>query len=374
MSKHAFLSASSSHRWLECPPSAKLCSGVADEVSDYALQGTDAHTLCEYKVKKYLGEKVRNPSKKLKFFNQEMDDCSDAYVSFIAEKVEKAKDDGLNPLVMVEQKLDFSRFVNRGFGTGDCVIIAGKTLHIIDFKYGKGVEISAENNPQMMCYALGAAEMFGVLYDIETVNMTIFQPRIANVSEWSLSIEELYSWAEGVLKPAAELAYNGEGEFKAGSHCRFCKIKANCRKRMEYNMENAKYDFSMPDTLKDEEISILLGKLDELVSWANDVKEYALKQALSGKKYEGFKVVAGRSSRKYVDDMKVAEAVKAAGYNPYEQKLLGVTAMTSLMGRQKFDEVLGELVTKPAGKPTLVPLSDRREPMNMAIDDFKEDK
>lgn len=374
MSKHAFLSASSSHRWLECPPSAKLCSGVADEVSDYALQGTDAHALCEYKVKKYLGEKVRNPSKKLKYYDQEMEECSDVYAGLITENVEKAKGDGLNPLVMIEQRLDFSRFVPQGFGTGDCVIIAGKTLHIIDFKYGKGVEVSAENNPQMMCYALGAAEMFGVLYDIETVNMTIFQPRIANVSEWSLSIEELYSWAESVLKPAAELAYNGKGEFKAGSHCRFCKIKANCRKRMEYNMELARYDFAMPDTLEDAEVAILLGRLDELISWASDVKEYALQQALSGKNYDGFKVVEGRASRKYSDDEKVAKAVKAAGYNPYEQKLLGVTAMTSLMGRQKFEEVLGELIIKPQGRPTLVPESDKREPITLAIDDFKEEK
>ncbi len=374
MTAHALLSASASHRWIECPPSARQCEKVADTTSEYALQGTDAHALCEYKVKKYLGEKVRNPSRKLKYYDQEMEECSDVYAGLITENVEKAKGDGLNPLVMIEQRLDFSRFVPQGFGTGDCVIIAGKTLHIIDFKYGKGVEVSAENNPQMMCYALGAAEMFGVLYDIDTVKMTIFQPRIANISEWSISIDELYHWANEVLKTAAELAYNGEGEYKAGNHCRFCKIKAKCRKRMEYNMELAKYDFAMPDTLEDTEISILLGKLDELISWAGDVKEYALQQALTGKTYEGYKVVEGRSSRKYVDDEKVAEAVKAAGFDPYEQKLLGVTAMTSLMGRKKFDEVLGELVIKPAGKPTLVPKSDKRAPITLAIDDFKEEK
>ena len=374
MIAHALLSASASHRWIECPPSARQCEKVADTTSEYALQGTDAHALCEYKVKKYLGEKVRNPSRKLKYYDQEMEECSDVYAGLITENIEKAKGDGLNPLVMIEQRLDFSRFVPQGFGTGDCVIIAGKTLHIIDFKYGKGVEVSAENNPQMMCYALGAAEMFGVLYDIDTVKMTIFQPRIANISEWSISIDELYHWANEVLKTAAELAYNGEGEYKAGDHCRFCKIKAKCRKRMEYNMELAKYDFAMPDTLEDTEISILLGELDELISWAGDVKEYALQQALTGKTYEGYKVVEGRSSRKYVDDEKVAEAVKAAGFDPYEQKLLGVTAMTSLMGRKKFDEVLGELVIKPAGKPTLVPESDKREPITLAIDDFKEEK
>ena len=287
---------------------------------------------------------------------------------------EKAKKDGIEPLVMVEQRLDISKYVPEGFGTGDCVIIADKTLHIVDYKHGKGVEVSAENNPQMMCYALGAAEMFGILYDIETVHMTIFQPRLANVSEWSISIKELYNWAETVLKPAAELAYKGEGEFKAGTHCKFCKIKASCRKRMEYNMELARYDFAMPDTLEDAEVAILLGRLDELISWASDVKEYALQQALCGKNYDGYKVVEGRASRKYSDDEKVAEAVKAAGYDPYEQKLLGITAMTSLMGKKKFEEVLGGLLVKPQGKPTLVPESDKRPPMNVASDDFKEDK
>ncbi len=374
MAAHALLSASASHRWIECPPSALKCAEVVDTASEYALQGTDAHTLCEYKVLKYLGKKVKNPAKKLKFYDQEMEDCSDVYAGLITELVEKAKKDGCKPLVMVEQRLDFSRFVPEGFGTGDCVIIADKTLHIVDYKHGKGVEVSAEHNPQMMCYALGAAEMFGILYDIENIHMTIFQPRIANISEWSISIKELYDWAETVLKPAAELAYKGEGEFKAGAHCKFCKIKSNCRKRMEYNMQLARYDFAMPDTLEDAEVAILLGRLDELISWAGDVKDYALQQALSGKNYDGYKVVEGRASRKYSDDDKVAEAVKAAGYEPYEQKLLGITAMTSLMGKKKFDEVLGEFIVKPQGKPTLVPETDKRQPMNVASDDFKEDK
>ena len=374
MAAHALLSASASHRWIECPPSARKCAEVADTASEYALQGTDAHALCEYKVLKYLGKRVKNPAKKLRYHDQEMEDCSDVYVGLITELVEKAKKDGIEPLVMVEQRLDISKYVPEGFGTGDCVIIADKTLHIVDYKHGKGVEVSAENNPQMMCYALGAAEMFGILYDIETVHMTIFQPRLANVSEWSISIKELYNWAETVLKPAAELAYKGEGEFKAGTHCKFCKIKASCRKRMEYNMELARYDFAMPDTLEDAEVAILLGRLDELISWASDVKEYALQQALCGKNYDGYKVVEGRASRKYSDDEKVAEAVKAAGYDPYEQKLLGITAMTSLMGKKKFEEVLGGLLVKPQGKPTLVPESDKRPPMNVASDDFKEDK
>ena len=373
MVTHAILSASSSHRWLNCPPSARLCIDKEDKVSEYALQGTDAHTLCEHKLKKAIGMRSRNPTNSLTYYDEEMEQCAEEYATFCSSVVEKVKQTCKDPVVLIEQKLDFSKYVPEGFGTGDCVIIGDGTLHVIDYKHGKGVEVLSDNNPQMMCYALGALNLFDGIYDITDVSMTIFQPRRENVSTFVMKKDDLYTWAETVLSPMAKLAFDGEGEFKAGEHCQFCKVKATCRKRMEYNMELAKYDFEMPTTLANNEIAIILSKVDELVTWANDVKEFALQQAISGTHYEGFKVVEGRSNRKYIDEEKVAVTVTNAGQDPYETKLLGITAMTTLLGKKKFNELLGNLVYKPQGKPTLVPESDKRPAINTAKEDFNED-
>lgn len=274
---------------------------------------------------------------------------------------------------MVEQRLDFSRWVPDGFGTGDCVIVADDILHIIDYKHGLGILVEADHNPQMMCYALGALELFDGIYDISNIRMTIFQPRRDNVSTYECTKEELLSWAGNTLAPTAALAMTGQGEFAAGDHCQFCKVKATCRKRAEHNLELAKYDFAMPDTLDKLEIAAILAKADSLTAWANDIKEYALQQALSGVTYDGFKVVEGKANRKYSDDAAVAATIINAGYDPYEKKLLGITAMTSMLGKKKFEELLGSLVIKPQGKPTLVPESDKRAPLNTANDDFKEE-
>lgn len=372
MGQHAFLSASSSHRWLECPPSAKLCSEQEDRASPYAQQGTDCHELCAYLVEKSLGRDAEDPTENLTYYDQEMQDCAEGYCSYVNEQVEEAKKHCPDPQVLIEQRLDFSRWVENGFGTGDCVIVADEVLQVIDYKHGLGVLVSAEKNPQMMCYALGALELFDGLYDIREIRMTIFQPRRENVSTYSMTKEELIAWAEEVLKPTAELAYEGKGEFKAGEHCQFCKVKATCRKRAEYNLELARYDFEMPATLEDTEIAAILPRIDSLTAWAADLKEYALQQALSGKHYDGFKVVEGRSVRKYSDEAAVAEAAKGAGYDPFEKKLLGITAMTALMGKKKFEEVLGSFITKPQGKPVLVPESDKRPAINTAYEDFSE--
>lgn len=372
MGKHALLSASSSHRWLSCPPSARLCADGEDKGSEYARQGTDAHTLCEYKLKKMLGMDCDDPTESLSFYDEEMEECADGYAGFVVEQLSKAKEICTDPVVLIEQKLDFSKYVCEGFGTGDCVIVADGTVSVIDYKHGLGVLVSAENNPQMMCYALGALELFDGIYDVDTVSMTIYQPRRENISTFIISKAELIQWAETVLVPTAKLAYAGDGEFKAGEHCQFCKVKATCRKRMEYNMELARYDFEMPATLSEEEIAVILTKVDELSAWAEDVKEYALTQALAGAKYTGFKVVEGRSNRKYTDETKVAAVVSDAGFDPYEKKVSGITAMQKLLGKKKFEELLGSLVYKPQGKPTLVPESDKRSAMNTAIEDFSE--
>lgn len=369
--KHAVLSASSCYRWLACPPSAKECAKLPDTSSEFARQGTDAHTLCEFKVKTALGQELEDPTKGLTFFDEEMAECTDEYAQFVMECLAIAKASCKDPLVLVEQRLGFSRWVPGGFGTGDCVIVADDTLMVIDFKYGLGVLVEAEKNSQMMCYALGALSLFDGIYDIKEVNMTIFQPRRENVSTASMTKEELLHWAETVLKPTAELAAQGKGEYKAGDHCRFCKLKATCRKRAEYNLELAKYDFAVPSTLEDEEIEIVLSKADELVNWAGEVKEYALQQALSGKSWKGWKLVEGRSNRRYVSEEAVAAKVEEAGYDPYEKKLLGITAMTKQLGKKKFDELLKGLIEKPQGKPVLVPESDKRPALHTAVDDFK---
>ena len=374
MPQHALLSPSSAHMWLNCPPSAKLSAQYEDKGSSYAQQGTDAHSLCQHKVEKALGLPTKDPTEDLTYYDEEMEACAEDYAAFVSETLAKVKETCPDPVVLIEQKLDFSRYVKDGYGYGDCIIVADGTLHVIDMKYGVGILVSAERNPQMFCYALGALELLDSLYDIDRISMHIFQPRRDNVSTYEISKKELLSWANEVLKPTAELAASGSGEFKAGDHCQFCKAKAVCRKRAEYNLEMAKYDFEMPATLDDVEIAAVLTQVDELISWAGDIKEYALQQALSGKEYEGFKVVAGRSTRKYTDDAAVAQAVTDAGFEPYEMKLLGITAMTAQMGKKKFEEVLGSLIYKAPGKPTLVPVSDKRPAINTAADDFNDNK
>ena len=373
MGKHAFLSASSSHRWLECPPSAKLCSEQEDRASPYAQQGTDCHELCAYLVEKSLGRDVEDPTENLTYYDQEMQDCAESYRDYVTEQIEAAKKHCPDPQILIEQRLDFSRWVENGFGTGDCVIVADEVLQIIDYKHGLGVLVSAEKNPQMMCYALGALELFDGLYDIREISMTIFQPRRENVSTFTMSKEGLLAWADEVLKPTAELAYEGKGEFKAGDHCQFCKVKATCRKRAEYNLELAKYDFEEGPMLEADEIAEILPQIDSLVSWAEDIKSYALEQALSGVRYPGFKLVEGRSNRKYTDEVAVAAVVSNAGYDPYEKKLLGITAMTKQLGKKKFDELLSGLIVKPQGKPVLVPQTDKRPELNTAANDFMEE-
>lgn len=372
--QHAVLSASSSARWIACPPSAKLNAQAGSTSSSYARQGTDAHALCEYKVLKALGRSARDPTEDMEWFDEEMDLCSDQYCAFVLEQLQEAKHYCKDPRVLVEQRLDFSRWVPEGFGTGDCLIIADRLLQVIDFKYGVGVPVDADHNPQMMCYGLGALDTYDGIYDIREIRMTIFQPRLNNLSAFTMSKEDLLQWADETLRTAAELAIQGKGEFHAGDHCRFCAVKATCRKRAEYNLELARYDFRMPDELTPEEIAAILPRMKDLTSWASDVKDYALQSALSGTQYPGYKVVEGRSSRKYTDENAVAQAASGAGYDPWEKKLLGITAMTSLMGKKKFEEILGGLVTKPPGKPTLVPDTDKRPALNTAENDFKEEK
>ena len=373
MADHALLSASSSHRWLNCPPSAKLCEGYDDRDSDFAAEGTDAHALCEFKLRTALGMEASDPTGDLSWYTPEMEECANGYAAFVTELVEEARQTCPDPLVLIEQRLDYSRYVREGFGTGDCVIIADGTLHIVDFKYGRGVLVEAEDNPQMKLYALGALELFDCIYDIDAVSMTIYQPRRSNVSTFTIQKETLCEWADKVLAPAAELAFKGDGEYRCGEWCQFCKAKADCRERANANLELARFEFRKPPLLTDEEVEEILGRVDELTAWAADIRDYAFQAAISGKQWSGYKLVEGRSNRKYTDENAVIEAVTAAGYDPYEHKLLGVTAMTALLGKKQFNDILGGLTCKPQGKPTLVPESDKRPAMTTITEDFKEE-
>ena len=370
---HAVLSASSSERWLHCPPSARLCESYEDKGSDYAAEGTDAHELCEYKLRKALGMEAQDPTENLTWFNEEMSDCANGYAAYVLEQMEAAKQTCADPVVLIEQRVDFSRWVESGFGTADCIIIADGTLQIIDYKHGLGVLVSAEENPQMQCYALGALELFDDIYDIDSVRMTIYQPRRDNVSTYEISKDELYRWADEVLKPTADLAFAGDGNFLCGEWCGFCKAKHDCRARADANMELARYDFKLPPLLTDEEVEEIISRVDNLVAWATDIKDYALQQAIGGKEWNGWKLVEGRSNRKYTNETAVADAVTDAGLDPYERKVLGVTAMQKLLGKSRFEELLAVYIEKPQGKPTLVPESDKRPAMNTAKNDFMEE-
>ena len=370
---HAILSASSSHRWLNCPPSARLCETYEDKGSDYAAEGTDAHSLCEYKLRKALDMSAVDPSEHLTWYSEEMEDCANGYAAYILELVEAAKETCAAPVVLIEQRVDFSRWVEQGFGTSDAIIISDGTLRVIDYKHGLGVLVEADNNPQMMCYALGALELFDAIYDIDSVAMTVYQPRRQNVSTFEMSKDDLYRWAEEVLKPTAELAFAGDGNFLCGEWCGFCKAKHECRARAEANLLLAQYDFKLPQLLEDSEIEVILSRADQLVSWVNDIKEYALQQAISGKDWTGFKLVEGRSNRRYTNEAAVTQVVTNAGFDPYERKLLGITAMQKLLGKSRFEELLSAYIEKPQGKPTLVPESDKRPVMNNAKTDFMEE-
>ena len=370
---HAILSASSSDRWLHCPPSARLCEAYEDKGSDYAAEGTDAHALCEYRLKQALGIPAEDPIENLSWYNEEMEECAAGYTAYVVDLLETAKQTCSDTVVMIEQRVDFSRWVQDGFGTADCILIADGVLNIVDYKHGKGVEVSAEGNTQLSLYSLGALEIFDGIYDIDTVRMTIFQPRKSNISVDQMDKADLYEWADTELTQKAQLAYEGQGDFSCGEWCRFCKAKAECRERAAVNLALARYEFQDPALLDDEEIADILGKVDALTAWASDVKEYALQQAVSGKEWTGWKLVEGRSNRKYTSEAAVAATVEGAGYDPYERKVLGVTAMQKLLGKTRFEELLAPYIEKPQGKPTLVPESDKRPAMNTAKNDFMEE-
>lgn len=368
---HALLSPSSAYRWMECPPSARLTEGMDNETSVFAEEGTCAHSLCEYKVNKAIGIETEDPRPTLAYLDEEMEECSDEYASFVMETLAKTEaDTGSKPIISTEERLDISKYVPECSGTGDCIICSEGIIHIIDMKYGAGTRVDAERNPQLMIYALGAYEMYNFFFDIKTVRMSIFQPRMANVCTYEMSLEDLLTWAQEELMPKAELAFNGDGNMASGPWCKFCKLKANCKQRAMDNLASVREDFALPPVLSNDEVSEILNKAGEIKNWLVDIEAYAFDVLQKGGEIPGFKLVEGKSNRKYSSEDEVAKAVEQAGYNPYEKKVLGITAMTSLLGKKKFNELLSAFIVKPQGKATLAPLSDERKAINTTLNDF----
>lgn len=374
MSAHALLGASSSHKWLHCTPSARLEEQFENTTSTFAEEGTAAHALGEYKIRTFLGENVEKPISD--YDSEELEEYTDVYLTLAIELIAKSREACTDPLILVEQRLDYACYVPQGFGTGDLIIVADGTLDIVDLKYGRGVAVSAKDNSQMKLYAIGALTLFDVLYDIEIVRMTICQPRLENISSYEIKASELLEWAETELKPKASMAYKGEGDFLPGEHCRFCRAKQTCRARTEHFLELAQYDFALPALLEDDEIIQILPLAEKLVSWANDIYAYATEKALNeNKEWSGYKLVEGRSNRKYKSEQEVISKLLEAGYKDiYKQSLLGLSEMEKLLGKNIFNELLGSLVEKPQGKLTLVPISDKRQNVkNTVKDDFEEE-
>ena len=368
---HAKLSASGSKRWLTCTPSANLESQFPDSTSTFAEEGTWAHEYAELLLTDYLFQMdIKLFTRRLDtvmaetFASEENYEAVETYVKFVQDRISAIREKQPSAIVMLEQRVDFSPWVPEGFGTGDVVIVADGTLEIIDLKFGKGVKVDAKRNSQMMLYALGAWNQFELLYDIEKVRMTIVQPRLGHIDTDEILLTDLVEWADTVVAPRAEMAMAGEGEFIPGEHCRFCKARFQCRARAKEAIET---DFKEPALLDDSEIAELLTKVENIEKWAKDIQEYARTKAEQGTKFSGWKLVEGRSVRKYADPEQVVHRLFAEGYSEdeiYEREIKGITALEKAIGKKRFGELVADLITKPAGKPSLVPESDKRQEWN----------
>lgn len=375
---HALLCASGSKRWLSCPPSARLEENFPNNETEAAQEGTLAHSIAEVNLNAYLADTDVSLPEEItasRFYSKSMLDYVAEYTDLGIEKINTALKLDKDAHIAVEQKIDYGGWAQEGFGTGDLVIITGDYIEIVDLKYGKGVPVSATGNTQMRMYALGLYDEFYWLYGFEKVRMTIVQPRNGGISEEEISIEELLNWGKTVVKPKARLAFKGEGELCAGKWCRFCRAAKRCRAYADYCMELARLDFKDPDLLTDEELAESLRRIDDLVKYANNLKHYALAQALSGNVLPGFKLVEGRSSRKYTDAEAVIERLIFADYAPEDyfkpQELKSLTELTKSIGKKAVDTVLSDLIIKPPGKPALVPEDDPRPEYNCVENDFE---
>lgn len=359
---HALLSPSAAYRWMACTPSAVFTDKMPDTTTAYAEEGTRAHELAEKHIRDYL----KNKKTKVKKEDEQIYSEVYPYIQYVIDLYEKLKEASADTVMFVEQKVSASRWIDQCWGTSDCVIISDDSIYVIDLKFGKGVMVDAVNNPQARIYGLGAYDFFSDLYDITTVHNIIVQPRLDHISEEVISADDLLGWAEKELVPAGKAALIGAGEFKAGDHCKFCKAAATCRYRSA--RFNRLHDLSLTELhlLTDEEISDALSMAEELSSWLTALKEEVTKNLMDGQKMKGWKLVRGRSLRRYSDVLAVRDKLVNAGIDENliykERELLTITDMTKVLGgKKKFEELLGDLIVKPEGKPTLVPESDRRE-------------
>lgn len=372
---HALLSASGANRWMNCTPSAVLEDKFGEKkTSAYAEEGTLAHEFGELYLRKdgvcdisedefnsRLEELMSNDA-----FDEEMLDVVPIYSDYCIQQLNEARTQNEFAIMEVEQRFDLTEFIPESFGTGDCSIINDEILEIIDLKYGKGVPVYATYNTQLMLYALGALRKYDTMYDIKTIVLTIVQPRINNISSFEISVTELYEWANTELKPKAELAHRGEGELCVGDWCKFCSVKNKCRKLYEKQIEIAKYEFADAELLSDDEIADILRRTPALVEWANSICAYAQSKAINENKYwPGFKIVEGRSTRKWVNEEDAVDAIlsrlpELSEEDIYNMKLKPITALEKAIGKKKFAEVLADVVIKPSGAPTLVPEDDKR--------------
>lgn len=392
--EHALLSASGAHKWLVCPPSVRLEQQFENKTSEYMAEGTLAHAICELKARNYFLEtltkrKFNSEMKKLKAdenYKDEMEGYTDVYIDYLKEVAMRS---GVRPTVAIEMKVDYSKYAKDGFGTADCLILVQKDLYVIDFKYGKGVSVSSEENPQLKLYALGALEKYKMIYPIETVHLCIVQPRLGNISEYVLTRESLEKWGNEVVMPAAEKAYLGLGEYMPGEHCRFCKAKGCCSARAGKNLKaiedfkpldydkkqkNDSLDKVAKGILTTNEVGTILSQITDVESWVKDLKSYALGCILKGEKVDGWKAVAGRSNRVITDIDKAFKVLIDNGTEEallYERKPLTLTELEKLLGKKEFEKLLSDFIEKPKGAPTLAPESDKRE--NYKLSSAKED-
>lgn len=361
MTAHAKLSPSAASRWMRCTMAPSLEAGLPDETSSYALEGTQAHELAEFTARTSVG--LSWSGKPPQAADPEMQDAAEDYAAFIRQTYLGLKESGADPDIETEMRLDLTEWIPEGFGTADCLIVADGTLHVIDFKYGKGVKVDAENNRQMMIYALGALNWAQMLYDIEAVRMVIVQPRLGGISEWGQTAEDLLSWGEDVLKPAARAAFDGSGEFCPGEEtCRFCKAAGSCRAQAEHFVQLFD-DNPDPTLLSIEETAELLQRASGMSDWLKGIESAVFSALMDGDSVPGWKLVEGRSTRKYTDEEEIAKRLRKARYKVseiYEKKLLGISKMEKLLGKKQMGDLIGDLIEKPRGAAKLAPESDAR--------------
>lgn len=387
--QHALLAASHAERWIACPPSAvledKYNQEHGEETSVYAEEGTLAHEFGEARLQKMFGritpaeyEGICASLRENPLYAPEMEEEVAKYTTYVSESYSLAKKKTKDAAVFIEQILDFSSVVKDGFGTGDAGIIADGQMELIDLKYGKGVKVEAENNPQLMLYAIGALSEYSIMYDIHRVKMTIVQPRLDHISSWTATVKEILKWAAEVAEPAAKLAYEGKGLQKSGPHCKFCRVRAVCATLAANNLALAKHEFKDPHLLTEDQLLEIYAQIPKLTDWANSVSAYLLDEAIKGHKFKGYKVVEGQSRRKWADEEAVKGVLDLEGY-PSEMylktSLAGISDIEKLVGKKNFPTLFKGLVGRTPGKPTFVSDSDPRpayDPVDQAKTDFSE--